>query len=316
LPELDLEDQTYELGSGRLVQGADEQLAGTKVGDIVALALDPSATPGEAEGAGRSDPPLDLKVLVKRVRQKILPEPDDAFAADASEFETIAELRAELESRIEASKQVQAVVALREKSLEALSQLVDVDLPDVLVEHERDHLAASLVSRLEQQRVRLADYLAATGQNEQSLLAGLEEQARLQVRVDLALRALAAAESLEVDESDVDEEIVRLAQRSRRTPAEIRSDLERDGRIGGLRSELRNAKALAWLTEHVGVVDEEGNPIDRSALRLGETADGAVDDESADDDDAEDVDDASELSQDHGDAGPPAGGVGSDPDEA
>lgn len=267
LRDLDLEDQTYELGSGGLVADADEQLIGAKVGHIALLTV-------EQEGGS----PLELRILVKRVREKLLPEADDAFAADASEFDTIDELRAELANRIATTKRMRAGVELREKAAQALAELVDVEPPEVLVRHEQQHLIAGLMSRLERQRVSLGDYLAATGQDEASVLAGTEEQARLQVRADLGLRALAVAESLEVDESDLDEEIVRLADRTGRNPAEVRADLERDGRIGGLRSDLRNAKALAWLVEHVGVVDDEGNPMDRSALLLDDTeAAGAAD---------------------------------------
>ncbi|HTW98346.1 MAG TPA: trigger factor [Acidimicrobiales bacterium] len=307
LPNLDLDDQTYELGSGRLVEGGDAQLTGSKVGDIIALRVDrPDGSPtGEPTG----EQPIDLQVLVKRVREKVLPELDDEFASDASEFDTIAELRDDLASRITAAKRAQAGMALRERALEALAQLVDAELPPVLVEHEREHLAASLVSGLERRRVRLGDYLAATGQTEESLLAGLEEQARLQVRTDLALRALAAAESIEVDESDLDEEIVRLSQGAKRSPAQVRADLERSGRIAGLRSELRNTRALAWLVEHVAVVDDEGNPIDRSALLVDDAAgdgDSDADDPEADDDVADDL-------EEHGDAATLPAVVGSSP---
>jgi trigger factor len=269
--DLDLEDYTYELGSGGLVDDADAKLTGSKAGDIVAL------TAEQGEGSA-----VELKVLVKRVREKILPAADDAFASDASEFDTIDELRADLADRIATQKSLQANYELRERSLEALAALVDIELPEVLVRREQQHLLASLISRLERQKVRLADYLAMTGRGEDDVLAETEQQAQLQVRADLALRALAEAEALEVDESDLDEEIVQLAQRNGRKPADVRAELERDGRLSGLRSELRNAKALAWLLEHVGIVDDEGNPIDRSALRLdGSGADDAADDDTA-----------------------------------
>jgi trigger factor len=265
LGELDLEDQTYEVGSGGLPGDADAQLVGTKVGDIVGVSVE------QDEGS-----PLELRVLVKRVREKILPAPDDAFAADASEFDTIDQLRRELANRIASTKRMQADTQLREKALQALVDLADVELPDVLVRQRQQQLLSTLASRLESQKVRFADYLAATGRDEAAVLADSERQARLQVQADLALRALAAAESIEVEESDVDEEIVGLASRAGRSPAEVRAELERDGRIVGLRSELRNAKALAWLVEHVGVVDDEGNPMDRSALLLEATGEQGV----------------------------------------
>jgi FKBP-type peptidyl-prolyl cis-trans isomerase (trigger factor) len=116
-------------------------------------------------------------------------------------------------------------------------------------------------------KIYLLRHCAATGQEPDAFLADIREQAAKQVKADLALRALALAEAIEVDESDLDEEIVRLADQSKTTPARLREVLERDGRLPGLRSQLKNAKALAWLVEHVSAVDEEGNPLDRSMLR-------------------------------------------------
>jgi trigger factor len=93
------------------------------------------------------------------------------------------------------------------------------------------------------------------------------------------LRALVAAERIEIDESDVDEEIVHLAGHAGQTPAQLRSSIVRSGGLDGLRSQLRRAKALSWLIEHVGVVDDEGNPMDRAALRLDDADGKAVHDE-------------------------------------
>jgi trigger factor len=124
------------------------------------------------------------------------------------------------------------------------------------------------VHRLSHQQASLEQYLQATGQAPDELLAELEEQAKKQVKADLALRALVEAEAIEVDESEVDDEIVRIAEQEKQPPARVRAVLEQDGRISGLRSQMRSAKALAWLVEHVGIVDEEGKPMDRSALLL------------------------------------------------
>lgn len=252
---LSADDLVYELGTGGLVDGADEVLRGTKVGDAV-----------ELEAADAPGGSAHLRMLVKQVREKLLPEADDAFAADASEFDTIADLRGDLERRFGELKRLQATVALRERAVDALVELVSDEPPAALVEAEAEQLIHSFSHRLETQQLSFEEYLQVTGQEPEAFLADLRVQAANQVKADLALRALASAESLEIDESDLDDEIVRLADQNRTTPGRLREVLERDGRLPGLRSQLRNARALEWLVEHVGAVDEEGNPLDRSTL--------------------------------------------------
>ena len=252
---LSADDLVYELGTNTLVGEADAALAGKNAGDVVELT---------AEDA--PDGAADLRILVKQVREKVLPEVDDEFATDASEFETMAELRADLEVRLVRLRRLQATMALREGALDALVELVEDDPPEALVQAETQELLHGFSHRLDAQRLRFEEYLEATGQEPESFLAELQSQATKQVKADLALRALAGAEGLEVDESDLDEEIVRLADQNRSTPAQLREVLERDGRLAGLRSQLRNSKALEWLVEHVSAVDEEGNPLDRSML--------------------------------------------------
>jgi trigger factor len=216
--------------------------------------------------------PATLEVRVKLVREKVLPDADDAFAGDASEFDTLAELRDDLLSRLSRVKRGRAKLLVRERAIDALVDLVDVEPPEPLIGSEVNRLFSSLVERLKSAKVSLEGYLASTGRDEAALLGELSAQAARQVKADLGLRALAVAESLEVEEADIDEEIVRLASEAHQPPAEVRSTLEREGRIGALRSEVRNAKALAWLVEHVGIVDEEGRPVDRSVLELEDEA--------------------------------------------
>jgi trigger factor len=113
----------------------------------------------------------------------------------------------------------------------------------------------------------LAEYLALTGQPEETFLTELGEQAVRDVKSDLALRAVAKAEELEPDESDLDEEVVHLAGHAALSPAEMRESLERNGRMPLLRSEIRKSKAMRWLLEHVAIVDEQGEAVDRELIR-------------------------------------------------
>ena len=252
---LTADDLVYEVGTGGIVEEADARLRGASAGG--SFEIDAEDAPGG---------PAHLEITVKQVREKILPVVDDAFASDASEFDTIAELRDDLRTRLATMRRLQARFVLRERAVEALAGLVTEEPPAVLVAAETERLVGDFVHRLSHQQATVDEYLEATGQSGEEVLGELEAQAVLQVKADLALRALAEAEGLDVDESDVDDEIVRIAEQEKQSPARVREVLEQEGRMAGLRSQLRSAKALTWLVENVAVVDDEGRPMDRSAL--------------------------------------------------
>jgi trigger factor len=254
---LTADDLVYQVGTGGIVAGIDERLFGAKVGEI--FEMDAPDAPGG---------PANLRVLIKQVREKILPELSDAFASDASEFDTLEELKVDLATRISSVKRIQASFALRERAIEALVGLVVEDPPPTLVAEESEHLLEDLVHRLTHQKIKFEEYVSATGKTLETLRAEIEAQAVMNVKADLALRALAQAESIEVDESDLDEEIARLANQAGKAPGVIRTMLDQNGRMAGLRSQLKNAKAMSWLTAHVEIVDEEGNPVDREEFKL------------------------------------------------
>ncbi|HET7486280.1 MAG TPA: trigger factor [Acidimicrobiales bacterium] len=252
---LTTDDYLYEVGSGIVVPELDEQLRGAKAGDI--LAFESSID----EGA-----PVSFQVLVKDVKEEVLPDVTDEWAADASEFETVEELKADILQRVSAGRRLQATLAIRDEGIKALAELVADEVPDALVRPEMERRAEDLARSLDSRGVSLAQYLQVTGTSEEDFVARLREEAVEAVKADLALRALADAEGVEATEEDVDEEIERLANRMQRSPADIRRQLEQQDAIATVRSDVRKTKALEWLVEHLEVVDEEGNPVDRALL--------------------------------------------------
>jgi trigger factor len=254
-----IDDYLYEVGSGTVLPELDEQLRGAKAGDI--LAFD-APTPGEAEQI------VSFRVLVKEVKVKKLPETTDEWAAESSEFSTVAELRADIAERIGRVKLVQSQMALREKTVEAVADLVaDDDVPEVLVDSEVGERLQDLQHRLEAQKLGLGEYLQATGRTPDDLLAAVRVDAHRAVKADLALRALAEAEELTISDEELDAEMATMAEQMETTPAELRRQLDTAGRTGAVRSELRKGKALQWLLDHVELFDEEGNPMSRDDLK-------------------------------------------------
>jgi trigger factor len=190
----------------------------------------------------------------------------DGWASEASEFDTVADLRGDLAKRIGLVKRVQSQLALRNGTLAALIQLVADDAPEPLVEGELERRVHDLHHRLEAQGATIPQYLQATGQTEEALLAELREGAEESVKADLALRAVADAEGIEATDDDVDAEIARLAERTGQKADLLRRQLERTEQMPAVLSDVRKSKALEWLVDQVVVVDEEGHSIDRSSL--------------------------------------------------
>lgn len=252
---LTADDYLYEVGSGFVVPELDEELAGAKVGDILGF------TSSIDDGG-----PVTFRVLVKDVKEQVLPELTDEWASEASEFDTLEELRADILERLSVGKRLQATLAVREETIKALTELVAEDAPEPMLRPEMERRLTELARRLETQGATVAQYMEASGMSEEDFVNALREEAASGVKADLALRAVAEAEGLDATDDDVDDEIRRLAERMQRKPAEVRRELERQDAIATVRSDVRKAKALEWLVEHVEIVDEEGHPVDRSLL--------------------------------------------------
>jgi trigger factor len=250
-------DYLYEVGSGLLVPKLDEELSGKRPGDI--LKFNDKLPERFGDRAGEE---VAFQVLVKEAKRKVLPDVTDEWASEASEFDTVEELRDDIRRRLELVSRVQAQMAARDKVLDAVSDLVAIDLPDALVQQEMEQRLHDMAHRLEAQGVTIQQYLAATGTEEQELVQQMRGSAERGVRADLALRAVAAQEGIEANDEELRQEIERIAERLEEKPAKVRRDLERRGILEAVRSDIARGKALRFLVEHADVVDEAGNPLD------------------------------------------------------
>lgn len=256
-PGLTAEDYLYEVGTGSVVADLDQNLVGAEAGAELTFTSDVG-----------SEDPVDFTIRLKEVKERILPEVDDEWASEASEFETVEDLRADIAKRLQNMKRVQAAMSIRDETVRALVELVDEDPPAPLVSSEMEHRLRDLVHRLEHQGISFAQYLEATGQDQDQVIEGLRSAATESVKADLALRAVADAENIEATDEDVENEVEQLAAQMEQSPTELMLQLERADQVPAVRSDIRKSKALGWLVEHVEVVDPEGNPIDRADLEI------------------------------------------------
>jgi trigger factor len=119
-----------------------------------------------------------------------------------------------------------------------------------------------LATRLEAQGATIPQYLEATGQEQEAFVAAVREGSTAAVKADLALRAVVAAEGIEVSEDEYEAELARIAERINEEPENVRRDVEQRGMVQAIRSELARSQAIQFLVDHATVVDEAGKPVD------------------------------------------------------
>ena len=256
----------YEVGSAGIVPELDEQLAGVSAGDTRSF--------GAAHPNGEEEDPLHFEITVTEVKAKVLPELNDEFALQASEFETMAAWRDDLVTRMTEVRKAQSQMIVREKIGEALAELVPDELPEPLIAAEMNERLQDMAMRLQAQGLSLDQWLQFSGTDTEQFLDELKTTADRSARVDLALRAIALAESIQVLEEDLDLEFEAVAARVEQDSDVVRTQLTEGGHIPALKVDIAKRKSLDWLTESVTITDEAGNSIAFSDLAASDEDDG------------------------------------------
>jgi len=235
-------DISYEVGSNRMIDGLDATLVGLVAGDTKTFN---TQLVGQADGETG-----DVDVAVKVVKERILPEIDDAFAKLASEFDTLAELKADTASRLERLKKMEQGAQARDLLLEKLITDLDIPVPDKLVEDEVNaHLEPE--GRLEDAAHR----------------AEVDLEVRTSIKSDFLLDSIVKAEAVEVNEMELTEYLVRQSQRYGMAPEQFAQELQKQGQIATLVAEVARSKALAGVLGRITIKDASGATIDLEALR-------------------------------------------------
>ena len=268
------EGYVYEIGSGAAgIVELDEHLTGASAGDTLTFSAD---HPDEDE-----DEALEFTIEVQEIQEMVLPEATDEWVAENSEFETLDEMRADYRKNMETARVNQAQVARRNGVAEQLSDLVDEDLvPEAMVDMELENRVQDMGMRLQAQGIDFENFLQMTGQNREDMLGELRGQATTSSRLDLALRAIAEAESLEITDEEIDEQLTEVAEQIESSLGDVRTDFASAGRLPTLRSDLQKSKALDWVIERANLVDEDGRHVSPDGLQL-PTQDEVSDDSAA-----------------------------------
>jgi len=260
---LNTEDWLYQVGNGWVAPGFDNELIGASAGDELTFTATPNGT----------EEPADFVVNITKGQETELPElTDDWVSENLGEFETVEEWQTALAERISAGKLTQTRNQFIEQTTTALAGLVDIDPPESMVQADLQGRVQNTVQQFQAQGISIDQWLQVTGQDAASFIEGLKVQSEKAVKVDLALRAVGVAEGIEVTDQDLNAEYARIGMQVRQKPTEVRKAYEKNDAVTDLIAQIRKTKSLDWLLEHVEVVDEHGNPIDRQ-LVMGKTDD-------------------------------------------
>ena len=279
LNEVSAEDLLYQvpvLEEGQEYDSAlDENLVGAKAGDVLTFTDTLGPDYGELSGVE-----VELTATVGQVKEKKLPELDDDFAITASEFDTIEELRTELRSQLADAKKSHARSELRGKVVEAIADLVEVPLPNAMVQQELRFRLNRIAQQAEQYGMTLEQYLAAVGTNASDAVSEMEEEARKTVKAQLVVDAVGRTSDIDVTQEDLGGEIARQSMRLGRPPEELAEFMTHPDRIGALVSDAFRRKVIDHMVETVQVLsappDDEPDQADEADAIVAEPSGSAA----------------------------------------
>jgi trigger factor len=268
VPEASADDTVYEVGDPEQTDSElDRNLVGARAGAILKFTDTLGADYGERAGQQ-----VAFTVIVKEVKTRRLPDLDDEFVADASEFETVEELRSALREHLAAEKLAQARDALRGRVVEAVSDLVEVPLPPSMVASELRYRLEQVERQAEQYGMPLDAFLSAAGLSNEQLLERFEAEARKSVKAQLVVEAVARDAGIEVESDDLREELTRQAAHLGRDANELAELMGHPEGVTALVGQTYRRKAVEHLVAGVQVLSgppqaaEEAPSTDRTDL--------------------------------------------------
>jgi trigger factor len=277
---------SYEVGTGSMLDGLDEALAGMAAGETKTFTAELAG--GELAGMA-----ADVQVTVNSVKVKELPPLDDDFAQSASEFDTIGELRAGTRKQLEGMRRSGQAGQARERALDALLEQVDMPLPEGVIDAEIDQRRHSLNDRLQRAGMTLEAYLEGSGQTQAGIEQEFAADARRSVKAGFILDKLATQEKIGIESAELDSYITQQAYQMGVPPAQLAKQLTDAGQLSNVVADVVRSKALTLIAERATVTDESGRPVDVTAVIRGES--GEDDENAAGAEDAENGDPAGDT---------------------
>ncbi|KOO46936.1 trigger factor [Priestia koreensis] len=240
------ENYSLEVGSGTFIPGFEEQLVGTEAGVDTEVEV---TFPEEYHAEELAGKKATFKVKVHEIKSKELPALDDEFAKDVDEeVETLDALKAKTKERLETEKTNEADTALRDALVEKAAENAEVEIPEVMFESEVNRMLQEFEQRLQMQGLNLELYFQFSGQDEAALREQMKPDAEQRVKMNLTLDAIAQAENLVVDDSELSKELENMAGMYNVSVEQLKSML--GGNLDSLKEDLKIRKAIEFLVEN------------------------------------------------------------------
>ena len=292
LADATADDVEYTIGSGQMLDGLDEAVIGLSAGESATFSSTLVSGPLKDEEA-------DIQVTVSKVQKAELPEADDAFAQEASEFDTMEELRANVKERLTRMARLEQASQARDAVLETLIGQLDIEVPEHLLNSEIDGRRRQITEQLAQAGLTVEQYLAdiAEDQSEDEFWTDLENRGEQALKAQIVLDKVADESAIDVDQNDLTQHILRKAQTEGVPPQQIADHLqEHPHHIEEYMLEIRRGKALAMIVESATVTDSNGSVVPLANLHEdGSYAEREA--EAAGDDVADDAEESAESTQ-------------------
>ena len=237
-----------ELGSGMFIPGFEEQLEGKNVGDECDVNVTFPEEYNEKSLAGK---PAVFKCKINEIKENQKPELDDEFAKDVSEFDTIAELKADIEKKQLETKTASADSAFQERVMDKIIENLEAEIPEAMVETQLDRVAEDFSYRLAMQGMEFESYLKMTGMTMEQFRSVFAPQALRQVKIRLALEKIAELEGMDITDEDLTAEFDKLAENNKMDIAKVKELLAAEDLKADMLCQkandfvIANAKAVA-----------------------------------------------------------------------
>ncbi len=241
------ERYSLELGSGSFIPGFEDQVVGMETGDDKDITVTFPETYHAENLAGKE---AVFKVKLHEIKRKNLPELDDEFAKDVSEFDTLEELKQDTENRLKEQKEQASEQAKETAVIEKAAANAEIDIPEAMIDTEVDFMFRDFANRLRMQGLSTEMYFQFSGQNEDQIKDQMRSDAEKRVRNNLVLEAIAAAENVQITEEELNEELSKLAEQYQKSAEEIKSILSANGNLEDIEQDVVNRKTIKLLLEN------------------------------------------------------------------
>jgi trigger factor len=248
------EDYLLALGSGQLIEGFEEQLVGASAGEEREVKV---TFPADYQAEHLAGKDAVFKVKVKEVREKVLPELDDDFASDASEFDTLAELRDDIREKVGAALGSRAEEDFRVAAIDAAVEEATVEVPDELATARATERWERMERQLAQRGMDPNQFLQMQGKSRDELIEETKPDAEKELKREAVVTAIAEAEGIEVSEEEMVEALEHSAEHERTSPEKLLERLRQNGRDALIREDLRARKAMELVADAAKPIPKE-----------------------------------------------------------